>query len=139
MPPLVSALSALEIEVVHIGLSPGERPAILAVSMAGPLRRLLHHLFGTPEARPLADARLEALRAMTAAIGRAHEPGAELVAAFTAAGWTAATIDHIRAIATGAPRPSPRAWRRKKRPVAPAARRGKLAAVPSPAQAANDI
>ena len=139
MPPLPSALAPLEVEVVRIGLLPRERPAILARVIAGPLRRLFHHLFGTPRARPLADARLEALRAMAAAIGRGREPGAELVAAFTAAGWTAITIDHIRAIASGTPRQSPRAWRRKRRPVAVTARRGKLALVPPAAQAANDI
>ncbi|AHE55416.1 hypothetical protein [Sphingomonas sanxanigenens] len=139
MPPLPSALSALEAEVVRIGLLPRERPAILAMAIAGPLRRLLHTVFGTSAARPLADARLEALRAMAAAIGRGHEPGAELVTAFTAAGWTAVTIDLIRAIATGTPRSSPRVWRRKRRPVAAIARRGKLAVVPPPAQAANDI
>ncbi|MGF7150072.1 hypothetical protein FHS96_003729 [Sphingomonas zeicaulis] len=139
MPPLPSALSPLEIEVVRIGLSPRERPAILAMAVAGPLRRLLHHLFGASTARPLADARLEALRAMAAAIGRGHAPGDELVAAFTAAGWTAVTIDHIRAIANGTARPSPRAWRRERRPFAVTARRGKLALVSPPALAANDI
>lgn len=139
MTPLPSALSSLEIEVVRIGLLPRERPAVLAMAIDGPLRRLFHHLFGKPLARPLADARLEALRAMAAAIGRGREPGAELVATFTGAGWTAATIDHIRDIANGTPRPSPRVWRRKRRPVAATLRRGKLAAVPPPARAANDI
>ena len=136
---LPSALSPLEVEAVRIGLSPHERPAILATVIAGPLRQLLHHMFGTPRARPLADARLEALRAMAAAIGRGREPGAELVAAFTAAGWTAITIDHIRSVAAGAPRSPPRAWRRQQRPVAATARRGQLTLVPPPAQAANDI
>jgi hypothetical protein len=102
-----------ERRVIAIGFSAGEPAAILENGPTGRLARLRTLVFGCRIPNPLADSRLEALRAMAAAIRIAPvNPGDRIVAAFVDAGWSRDTIDTIRHMAHGRwSSPAGRVWR----------------------------
>lgn len=80
--------TALEQQVITIGFSEGEPPVILVDRPSKWLDNLRTLIFGHRSAKPLADCRLEALRAMAAAIRVAPtDPDEGIVTAFVEAGW----------------------------------------------------
>lgn len=86
------ALSRLELTVLRIAASRGERPAVIS-ERSTPLReRLSNLILGSDRAQPLADPRLEALRAMAAAL---HRRPRLPVSDFLQAGWSASDLGAV--------------------------------------------
>jgi hypothetical protein len=87
--PSPAVFSALELQVIAIGASRREQAINLTDHHRTGVGRLLAFAFGVRAAAPLADPRLEALRAMAAAVRkRPHDPAPAVVAAFLGAGWS---------------------------------------------------
>jgi hypothetical protein len=94
-------LNELELKVVELGFLIGEPPFILDGRPAGRLEWFRKIVFGFRPKRALADERLEALRAMAAAIRDApFDPDPRTAERFVEAGWNRDDIRRIQDIAT---------------------------------------
>jgi hypothetical protein len=95
------SFTRLERLVIMIGFSPGEPPFMLFDRPPRRKDRLCQLFFGLRPATPLADGRLEGLRAMAAAVRDcANDPDAEMMAVFVAAGWSSAHVGAIQDLAS---------------------------------------
>lgn len=96
----LTRLNDLELRVIEIGFSAGEPPFVLKDRPARPLQWFCKLVFGFRPKSALADGRLEALRAMAAAIRDVPvDPDASTAAAFLEAGWTRDDMRQIQEIA----------------------------------------
>lgn len=91
-------LSRLEMTVLRIAASKGERPVVINKRSASLKERLLNLLSGSDRTQALADPRLEALRALAAAL---HRRPRLPVSDFLKAGWTAADLSAVVLAVTG--------------------------------------
>jgi hypothetical protein len=95
----VPPFTILERQVVRLGYSLNEPAVLLRRGPPGFGKRLRRLIFGAAARTRLASDRLEALRAMAAALRRHPAgPDLEVTRAFFAAGWTLGHIELIRAL-----------------------------------------
>jgi hypothetical protein len=100
----LTLLNDLELRVIEIGFSADEPPFILKSRPARRLQWFSELVFGFRPKGPLANERLEALRAMAAAIRDApSNPDERTAAAFVEAGWSRDDIRQIQKIAPSRP------------------------------------
>ncbi|AUW57713.1 hypothetical protein C1T17_05940 [Sphingobium sp. SCG-1] len=94
--------SELERRVIWLGFALNEPAYILTGRRVSRLERIRRLIFGFRPSKPLADKRLEALRALAAAIRNCPSaPDAAVVEASVTAGWSQRHISMIQEIAYG--------------------------------------